>query len=200
MYKKLFLSFTFINAILLVLSYLFIFIHYGDISLFGESYSEEWKQLFLFHSSYPLRNYLFPLFFSFYVHLSLKHIIVNLFLYVFISFILEKILGFKRLLFLNIFLHISILSIMTFMDRWIGHQHFIYSGASSVVVGLLSFYFCLKKKYVFLSLTFVLLLYSSYYAESSQMIDPHIIAGLIGIVSFFINSRLDAYFLKARSS
>ena len=162
--------------------YVFISLYFGNQSLFGQDRSHQWSDIFLFQSANPLAYSGLPLFISFYTHLSLKHLLVNMFLFFVTSKLVEEKCGFLKTTLIALFVHVISLVTISMNTILVGASGNYYSGASLAAIGLLIFYLSSQKKWTRLLLSLVVIGFNFNVFPKQGLFDPHIIAALLGLV------------------
>jgi membrane associated rhomboid family serine protease len=149
-----------------------------------------WDILFLFNPAQSFKYLSLSLIFSIFFHSTLYHFVINIISFLVIGAIFEQWQGRARMLFIFLLTHLlTLMSIyLNYMFKGI-EQGLYYSGASAGVLGLLLAYLFLKgKKFTYIGI--ILILIYETYTKSPLLIDPHLIASIMGLILAFFLKRL----------
>ena len=186
MYKKLFLSNTFILTLLISVISVGLWMHLDTGAIFGVNNLAGWERVFFFSPKEPLYGFGTSILLSFFYHSTLEHLLLNGALFYFISFLCEsKLTRIKHLLAVAV-IHSASLALLSFNYSFNGLDKQIFlSGSSATTFGLLAFYFVLQKKWLTFGFAFGVLLLNQLgvfelFKLSGSIIDPHLVGFMVG--------------------
>ncbi|PIP96460.1 MAG: hypothetical protein COW00_10470 [Bdellovibrio sp. CG12_big_fil_rev_8_21_14_0_65_39_13] len=128
-----------------------------------------------------------------FLHLNTGHLLMNFFLFIPISMVIERSYGPKILSLLFIMIHVQSLLLLIVSNHWINLEGKFFLGLSHVVLGLYG-YFALSKKNLFLTFfALSIIAIGKWQGQDNLTLLAHVIGYLVGVELFVIRRSWEKF-------
>ena len=128
-----------------------------------------------------------------FLHLNTTHIVMNFFLFIPISMVIERSYGPKQLALLFVSIHVQVLLFLLLSHYWISLEGKSFLGLSHIILGLFG-YWALSKKNVYMTFfALSIIALGKWQGQDNLTLLAHVLGYLVGVELFVIRRSWEKF-------